>query len=345
MIKIRHLSVNLPGFSLSDINLGICENKFFALLGPTGSGKTVLLEAIAGLIRVSGGSIIINGRDVTALPAEKRGTCIMYQDCCLFPHLSVEKNITYGLSYHDFDVDESIKHFNLLVDELNIGHILKRKPRALSGGEIKRVALARALITRPRILLLDEPFSAIDPAFRSELQQLLKRLQQSSGVTFLMVTHNFAEALSLADSAAILQNGRVQQQGSMMDIFKKPCSAFVADFVGMKNVYPSQFDGSRAMVNGISVQMGEEPGSDHGYIAIRPEDIVLSKARLDSSIRNSFKGTVRSILDRGITFEVHVMVGDTAFRALVTRGALIELHLHEGEEIYMSFKGTAVHCF
>ncbi len=345
MIKIQHLTVDLPGFSLLDVNLAIRENRFFVLLGPTGSGKTVLLEAIAGLKRVTSGRVLIHDRDVTALPPEKRGIGIVYQDCSLFPHLTVTDNINYGLRYHGGETDDARMRFDSLVGVLNIGHLLKRKPGSLSGGELQRVALARALIIEPAVLLLDEPFSAIDPAFRVELQKLLKELQRSSGVTFIMVTHSFSEALSLADSAAIIQNGRIQQEGDMMEIFKKPCSAFVADFVGMKNIFPARFTGTLAEVNGMCIHLGIQPCTERGYIAIRPEDIVLSRSHLDSSIRNSFRGVVEAVTDRGFTFEVNVLSGDIVFRSLVTRGALIDLGIRDGNEIFISFKATAVHNF
>lgn len=345
MIKITGLNVDLPCFSLSDINLGIPENQFFVLLGPTGSGKTVLLEAIAGIETVSSGSVMINGLDVTDLPPEKRGICIVYQDSCLFPHLNVADNIRYGLRYRYKHEAKSGDRFGELVDLLKIGHILKRRPETLSGGEVQRAALARALITGPRVLLLDEPFSAIDQAFRSELQQLLKTLQQTSGITFIMVTHSFSEALSLGDRAAILQNGRIEQEGSLIDIFKKPRSPFVAQFVGVKNIYPANFSGLHAQVNGVTVRVGNEPGSGRGYIAIRPEDIILSRSKLDSSIRNSFGGKVRAVLDKGYTFEVDVQAGETVFRSLITRSALVELDIRTGQDVYISFKATAVHCF
>ncbi|MBN1532022.1 MAG: ABC transporter ATP-binding protein [Spirochaetes bacterium] len=345
MIRITGLEVNLPGFSLTDINLDIPENQFFALLGPTGSGKTVLLETIAGLQAISSGTIIINNLDITRLPPEKREIGIVYQNSCLFPHLNVSDNIRYGLRYRNTDKGKAGDRFDRLVDLLNIRHLLKRKPAHLSGGEVQRTALARALLPEPQILLLDEPFSAIDQSFRTELQQLLKKLQHSSNITFLMVTHSFSEALSLADCAAVMQNGKIKQSGSMMDIFKKPSSPFVANFVGMNNIYPAQFTGNFAEVNGIMIQMGYESHTDHGYIAIRPEDIVLSKSRIDSSIRNTFSGEIQSIIDRGYTFEIDVATEGILIRSLITRSALIDLGIKVGNTIFISFKAMAVHCF
>ena len=345
MIQIKDLSVTLPGFSICDVNLRIRKNDFFVLLGPSGAGKTVLLEAIAGLVKISSGAIRVNNQDVTGCMPEKRGIAIVYQDCCLFPHLTVRKNIEYGLHYHNKDAERSAALFKMLVEKLDIAHLVGRKPGSLSGGEKQRVAIARALMIEPAVLLLDEPLSAIDPHFRGELQRQLKRLHQSTKTTFVMVTHNFSEALSLATRAAIINRGRIEQDGDLLDIFKKPCSKFVADFVGMKNIFSSKFLGSRALVNGISIQTGQESSSGHGYIAIRPEDIVLSRAHLDSSIRNCFRGTVESIIDVGFNYDIHVTIGETDFRSLITRGALIDLKIREGDDIYLSFKATAVHYF
>jgi len=345
MIVIENLCVKLPGFSLSDINLRIKKNDFFVLLGPSGAGKTVLLEAIAGLVKTAAGTIRVNDRDISRLAPEKRGIGIVYQDCCLFPHLNVRENIEYGLSYHKIEAARAAELFGVLVDKLGLGRLLDRKTISLSGGERQRVAIARALMIEPAVVLLDEPLSAIDPQFRADLQHQLKRLHHSTRTTFIMVTHNFSEALSLATSAAIINGGRIEQQGDLMEIFKRPCSRFVADFVGMKNVFQAAFEKSLARVNGISVHTGAEASSRKGYIAIRPEDIVLSVTRLDSSIRNSFMGTVDSVIDKGFTCEVCVSVGDTVFNSLITRSALVDLGIEPGRELFVSFKATAVHSF
>lgn len=170
MIKINDLSVSLGLFRLHNINLIIEEGSFFVLMGPTGAGKTVLLEAIAGLVPIRSGSIFIGDRDVTKLPPEKHGVSIMYQDHSLFPHLNVIENIRYGLRYHRVDKSESDRRVSELVDQLGLSHLLNRLPLNLSGGELQRVSLARALAVNPRILLLDEPLSALDPNFRYELR-------------------------------------------------------------------------------------------------------------------------------------------------------------------------------
>ncbi len=345
MIKTENLKVNLPGFDLHNINLSIEEGEFFVLMGPTGAGKTVLLEAMAGLIPVESGRIIIEGKDVTKLPPEKRGISIVYQDHALFPHLTVMENIRYGLHFHRIDEKEADKRLNRLLHELDLAHLEKRLPENLSGGELQRVALARALMVNPSVLLLDEPFSALDARFREGIRSGLKKLHQSSGVTFLMVTHDFADALSLAGRAAVMNDGMIEQTSSMDDIFQRPDSKFVADFVGMKNLFSVKFDGTRAAIDDLKIELGRTPVNSHGYIAIRPEDIVLSKEAFSSSMRNSFRGTVSGVFDRGFYYEIQVRVGETIFKSLITKRSLFELGIQEGIDAFISFKSTAIHNF
>jgi len=345
MIRLEDLNITLPGFNLSDINLSIGENEFFILMGPTGAGKTVLLEAIAGLVPVKSGKIIIGEREITTLPPEKRGVSIVYQDYALCPHLTVLENITYGLRFHRMEKAQAEKRLNRLLDLVNLSRLQQRLPTNLSGGEKQRVALARALMVNPAVLLLDEPLSALDPGFREEVRSALKRLHQSSSSTFLMVTHDFAEVLSLAGKAAVMNNGRIEQIGHVTELFEKPSSPFVADFVGMKNLFKASFSGTYAMASSLRVEIGRSVDPSSHYLAIRPEDIVLSREKFSSSMRNNFSGTVVKINNQGFYYEIDVGVEDFSFKSLVTKGALIELGLEEASPVYVSFKASAVHIF
>ena len=345
MIRIEDLIVEFTGFSLSRVNLTIEEGNFFILMGPTGAGKTVLLEAIAGLIPIKRGTITIGTTDVTRMPPEKRGVGIVYQDYALFDHLDVEHNITYGLRYHSIESQRARRNFERLVGELDLSGLLTRRTENLSGGEKQRVALARALIVEPKILLLDEPLAALDPAFREDIRRGLKRLHRESDVTFLMVTHDFAEALSLADKAAVMYGGRIEQVGKMEDIFQRPVSTFVADFVGMKNLFFARFTGTTAHVGNLSIELATEPENGEGYIAIRPEDIVMSREPSRSSMRNILNGQVSKIFDQGLYYEVGITVNGFTFTSLITKRSFFELEISKSQPITIAFKATAIHTF
>jgi molybdate/tungstate transport system ATP-binding protein len=205
------------------------------------------------------------------------------------------------------------------------------------------VALARALIVKPELILLDEPLSALDPGFRQEIRGIMKKLRESSGVTFLMVTHHFTEAISLASRGAVMNNGIIEQVGTIEDIFQRPASTFVADFVGMKNLFAARFKGTKALVGHLEVESGRPLPNGEGYIAIRPEDIVLSKEKVLSSMRNQFLGRVTGIFDQGFYYEVQVQAGPVTFRSLLTKRSLFEMGIREGLEVFLSFKSMALH--
>ena len=344
MIRTENLQVAYDNFELRDINIEIKRNEFFVLMGPTGAGKTVLLESIAGLTPVRSGAVILNGKDITALPPEKRGVGIVYQDYALFPHMSVRDNITYAVRYHRIDKHLAGKRLDKLCSDLNIGHLLNRYPETLSGGEQQRSALARAMMFEPSVLMLDEPLSALDPAFRLGIQQLLKTLHQSTDITFLMVTHDFSEALSLADRAAVMKDGRIEQTGDVRELFRKPATEFVADFVGMKNIMRVDFDGRSASAGDLKITLPEPSGKERGSIAVRPEDIALYTAKPENGTENCFGGTIETLTDRGFFFELTVRAKDVVFTALITKGALSEMNLAPGSRVFFSFRAEAVHC-
>ncbi len=345
MITLENLSIELGEFKLHDIDLHIEENDFFMLMGPSGAGKTILLEAIAGLVPVKSGRIKVAGQDITQLPPEKRGISIVYQDYALFPHLDVADNIRYGLHFHRRDKRAGEKRLRELLKLFDLQHLEKRYPGTLSGGEQQRVAMARAMIINPQVLLLDEPLSALDPRLREEFRLILKQLQQNTSVTILMVTHDFTEALALGGRGAVIHRGRVEQAGTMEDLFQRPQSTIVADFVGMKNLFAVILRDEIADLDSLQIQLGHRFDKSRGYIAIRPEDIVLSAVQIQSSMRNSFHGTIRRIISQGFYYEVYIAVGKIHFCALVTKGALLEMELIEDKEIYLFFKSTAIHIF
>jgi molybdate/tungstate transport system ATP-binding protein len=345
MISIENLHVDLGEFYLKDINLEIKANEFFIIMGPSGAGKTILLETIAGLVQSKTGCIKIGAQDITKLAPEKRGISIVYQDYALFPHLTVIENIRYGLHFNKTNKTEGEKRLRELLVLLKLDGFEKRYPEILSGGEQQRVAMARALVVNPQILLLDEPLSALDPRLREEFHLVLKQLQHNTTATILMVTHNFSEALALGGRGAVMNAGQIEQAGSMEDIFQRPKSTMVADFVGMKNLFAVTIHRKIAHIGGLQIQLGHSCSSGHRFIAIRPEDIVLSSEQLQSSMRNSFSGRIVRIIPQGFYYEIDIEVDKVNFCALITKGALLEMELQEGKEIFLFFKSTAIHAF
>ena len=347
-IQTQNLCVNLGEFHLKEINLSIQKGEYFVILGPTGSGKTVLLETLAGLNRISEGNIFLFGKDITRLEPEKRGLGFVYQDYALFPHLSLFENIAYGLKLHRTSKEFIHKEVQEISKLLGIDHLLKRRPAALSGGEQQRAALARALVLNPDVLLLDEPLGALDPATKEELQTELAGIHTRLGTTILHVTHDFEEALTLAQRIAVFREGRIVQTGTAEDIFRKPANNFVAQFVGTRNIFTGYItrneNGEKILKTGnLNIQVVSTEEGQH-QAALRPEDILLSTHPIASSARNLFKGKISEISDRGAYAFVNVDCG-IPLTCMLTRNSIEELHLKSGVEVWLAFKASAVHIF
>jgi len=237
MITVRNLNYSIGNFSLRNLSLEIADGKYFVLLGPTGSGKTVFIECLCGLIRPDAGKIEVDGRDVTNLPPRLRRIGYVPQDYGLFPHISVEENIVFALKTKGMSHKEACKLVQPIVEMLSLGPFLKRSPMSLSGGERQKVALARALASRPHLLLLDEPVSALDERSRHRVCEELRRIQKELSVTTIHVSHIIEEALSVADRAGVLQNGELVQRGPILELVRKPKNEFVARFFRAENIF------------------------------------------------------------------------------------------------------------
>ena len=222
--------------ALHGISLDIADNEFFALLGPSGCGKTTLLRSIAGFETPESGRIEVDGQDLLRMPAHKRPVNMMFQSYALFPHLSVEKNVAYGLEAEGVGRADLRRRVDEVMEVVGLGHLAKRRPAQLSGGQRQRVALARAIVKRPRLLLLDEPLSALDRQVRSSMQLELKRLQHEVGLTFVVVTHDQEEAMSMADRIAVLRDGHLEQLATPQELYANPATRFVASFIGTANL-------------------------------------------------------------------------------------------------------------
>jgi spermidine/putrescine ABC transporter ATP-binding subunit len=222
--------------ALHGVSMDIADNEFFALLGPSGCGKTTLLRSIAGFETPASGRIEVDGRDLLGMPPHKRPVNMMFQSYALFPHLSVQKNIAYGLEAEGVGRADLKRRVGEVMEVVGLTHLAARRPSQLSGGQRQRVALARAIVKRPRLLLLDEPLSALDRQVRSSMQLELKRLQHEVGLTFVVVTHDQEEAMSMADLIAVMQDGRIEQLGPPAELYEHPRTEFVAGFLGVSNL-------------------------------------------------------------------------------------------------------------
>lgn len=344
MIQVRDLSIRLPGFSLESVNLEVKERDFFALIGPTGSGKSLLLEAIMGLMPIDGGGVFLEEQEITKTPPEQRGLGIVYQDYALFPHLDVQKNIRYGVRYHHISTVESNARFEFLVETMNLSHLLNRHPLTLSGGEKQRVALCRALILNPRVLLLDEPLSALDPVLQDEVKNLLKSLHHTLGTTFVMVSHDFSDVLFLANRGAIIHRGKIEQTGTIQELFEQPESPFAARFVGMKNVFPiTGCNGRTVSIKGLEVCL-DHPVQGRDYLAVRPEEILCLDGEQGGGA-NRFSGTVQRLVNRGFYFDVFIRDNGVEFMAQWTRRQVLNRKLKSGDTIWFTIPEASVHTF
>ncbi len=353
-VQLHHLQIDLGEFHLRRVDLEVRAGEYFIILGPTGAGKTVLLETIAGLHRPRAGRVLLDGQDVTRRPPERRRVGFVYQDYALFPHLTVAENIAFGLKLRGAAPDELRARVDKIGAQLGITHLFHRRPGTLSGGEQQRAALARALIVEPRLLLMDEPLSALDPETRESIQREIHRLHRQLRTTTIHVTHDFEEAVALGERIAVMHEGRIVQTGTPEEIFRKPASEFVARFVGMRNlfrgtVHRDPHGDTQLHVGDVAINVVTElHGEVHG--SIRPEDVVLLHGEIHSSARNVFGGRIVDISDRGpiayVTVRLHAAArAPLDIVSLITHRSLVDMQLQEGKEIALAFKASAVHVF
>lgn len=290
---------------LSDINLRIKEKEFVTFLGPSGCGKTTTLRLIGGFTNHTSGKLLFNGKDISKLPPYKRQINTVFQKYALFPHLNVYENIAFGLRIKKMDektIEAKVKKMLKLV---NLSGFEKREIGSLSGGQQQRIAIARALVNEPKVLLLDEPLGALDLKLRKDMQYELKTMQQDLGITFIYVTHDQEEALTMSDRIVVMKDGLIQQIGTPVDIYNEPTNKFVADFIGESNILSGvMVKDFECIINGstfVCVDKGFEDNQDVD-IVIRPEDIVIIPAE-----KAKIKGLVTDVVFKGVHYEIIVV--------------------------------------
>jgi molybdopterin-binding protein len=355
MISLDSVGARAGSFELSGISFEVPQGAYGVVIGPAGSGKTTLLESIAGIITVTGGRVVLGGDDLTHAPPEARRLSLVYQHAFLFPHLTVRQNIEYGAA--DRVAAEE------LAERFGLTPLATRSAASLSGGERQLVAIVRALARRPEVLLLDEPFSALDPRTRNIARRLLRTVYYERRFTVLQVTHDFAEAGMLGDVAVIMDRGRVVQRGDPEQVFRKPATPFIADFLGAENVFAGMAQPIRAEAPDWVAATGDQfvehavafttgsltfyalgdvvPGPSHAVI--RAEEVSLSAEPSMSSMQNQFRGRIVEIVPAGAITRVTVDASGTPIVAAVTARSVRELGLDVGSEIVAGFKATAVH--
>ncbi|HNZ41907.1 MAG TPA: ABC transporter ATP-binding protein [Bacteroidales bacterium] len=344
MLEVQKISKKAGDFSLKDISFTVSSGEYFVLLGESGAGKTMLLEIIAGLRKADSGSIILDHQDITRVKPNKRGVGLVFQDGAVFPHLTVEKNIAYSLHGRGLSAAETLARVRTLAGHMNIDSLLHRKPQSLSGGELRRVALARTLAMEPAVLLLDEPLSSLDILIHYDMIRLLKKLHES-GQTIIHVTHDYNEAYSLADTLAIINAGKIEQAGTPNEVFNKPASRFVSAMTGIRNFFTS----SQIIKNGDLYQLTLKEGiplysslpvRENGSVFVREEEVKLSREQGNEDI-NIFEGTVTDIIPSPGYLSLVVDAG-IVFFARINSVESTEMKVRIGEKVRMKISPEAV---
>jgi spermidine/putrescine ABC transporter ATP-binding subunit len=347
IIEIRNVSKRFPGgvTAVDNISLDIGAGEFFALLGPSGCGKTTLLRMIAGFEVPTEGEILIDGQQMVGVPPNKRPINMVFQSYAVFPHMSVIDNVAYGLKMDGVEKQERMQRAEEALGLVKLGGFGGRLPSQLSGGQRQRVALARALVKRPKVLLLDEPLSALDAKLREQMQIELVRLQQSVGITFVIVTHDQEEALSMANRIAVMEKGLVRQVAAPAELYEFPNCRFVADFIGKTNLLEGQVVGLEGQnmlvevkgIGRVAVPAVEGVSGDI-RLAVRPEKLRLDKSE-PAADRIHFRGKITDIAYHGDSS--WVFVTDPASHSMMTsiqnEARSTQQSVAVGEEIWVSW--------
>lgn len=342
MLELKDISLRFKEFSLKNISFKVKPGEYFVLLGKSGAGKSLILEIIAGMLKPDSGEVFLSGKNITEEKIQKRQVGIVFQDYAIFPHLSVKENICYPLKVRKIKKKEKTKILTDLGLALGITHLFDRRPSSLSGGETQRVVLARALAINPKCILLDEPLSALDVQLQHDIRSMLRKLNKS-GITIIHVTHNYQEAVALADKVGIMHDGKIVQIGKLKDVFHSPKSRFVANLTGIKNFYNAEVteEGKALLEQKKNIFLLASESKTKGFAFFRAEDVVISFEPLVSSFTNSLKGEIIHISPYVQGMEVLVDVG-IKISSLITDQSVKKLKLEEGKEVFVNFKASAV---
>jgi molybdate/tungstate transport system ATP-binding protein len=340
MLRLINLNRRLGDFALSDINLEVSDGQYYVLLGRSGSGKTQLLELIAGLEHPDSGSIILDNTDITRQRIQDRKVGIVFQDYAVFPHMTVFGNIAYSLRTKKEDKKSIAEKVEKAAMAMNIRHILERSTEKLSGGELQRVALARTLITSPKLLLLDEPLSSLDTSLKDDLKRVLRNLNKA-GQTIIHVTHDYGDAISLAKRVGVIHNGKIIQEGSVDEVFNNPANRFVARYAGIRNFYRVNVSLENGSLYGVTeknsrFRLNSKTTERNSLLLVRSDSITIENEMPADTEFNSFRGIVREIIPSEFGMEVTIDAGDLFYINTQT-SEMGRLGLFEGKEVWLSF--------
>lgn len=338
IIDLKNICVSYgDNVVLDNLNLYINEKEFITLLGPSGCGKTTTLRAIAGFIKPDSGDIIFEGKRINDVPAHKRQVNTIFQRYALFSHLNVYENIAFGPRLQKKSKDETRQTVAKMLSLVNLKGFERRSIDSLSGGQQQRVAIARALANNPHVLLLDEPLGALDLKLRKDMQRELKNIQKELGITFIYVTHDQEEALSMSDTVVVMDKGKIQQIGTPEDIYNEPVNAFVADFIGESNIVDAiMLKDYLVSFGGVKFECLDSGFAENEFVeaVVRPEDIKIT----EPGAKASLTGTITGITFKGVHFEILVDVGGFIWMIQTT-----EENHKEGEKIGMYIEPDAIH--
>jgi spermidine/putrescine transport system ATP-binding protein len=351
MVELRHVTKRFGTFTaLKDASFEIRAGEFMTFLGPSGCGKTTCLRLISGFDTPNEGQIFIDGRDVTRNPPYRRDVNQVFQNYALFPHLTIYENIAFGLRMKRVAPVEIKKRVDRVVRMTSLEAFVDRKPAQMSGGQRQRVALARAIVCEPKVLLLDEPLSALDAKLRTQMRLELKQLQKKLGITFIFVTHDQEEALTMSDRVAVINAGCVEQIGTVNDIYYKPATRFVASFIGETNIIEAEITGQDQghlhcrLEGGLPLRIRAEAEGHHNklLLSLRPEKIRLHRA--DPGGLNSFPARIAMEIFKGAVDELTLTVqGGLQLGTLLANDGQAGSDYHEGEAVFASIQPEDVH--
>jgi ABC-type Fe3+/spermidine/putrescine transport system ATPase subunit len=344
MLKLKNINKKLGRFALSGINIEIPEGEYFVLLGRSGSGKTQLLELIAGLSVPDSGEIWINNQDATRKKIQERPVGLVFQDYAIFPNMTVFGNIAYPLHSGKLKKSEINQKVNLIAEEMNISNLLERYTQNLSGGELQRVALARTLVNSPKLLLLDEPMASIDASLKDDIKRTLRQLNRN-GLTIIHVTHDYREAVSLAGRVGVIHNGHIIQEGPPEMVFSRPVNKFVARYAGIRNFFRVKFcrenDSWKALCDGNLVfKISGNGFTEEGLIILKSEDIKITDSEPLPGFDNCFRGVIKEINPSEYGMEIAVDAGEIFYVDLPVND-FKSLQIRESSVVWITFPKEA----